>query len=187
MEAAKKKKILFWIAITVGCGILIVVLWYLSFIGQFHRYRDDMYKFTIRFPREWQYAVHPQPGGGAFAVYRPYHRGEEGFRETVNITVQPLPANIATIRDLTNTVEAQMKAVFNNLKVDQSVPILFGERRGWMVIFSVEKPDAVKIMTVWTIRDAEKAYILTYMARTENYSKYLPLVEYMIKTFKTIK
>ena len=186
MEAEKKRKILFWLAFSVGCGILIMAFAYFSFIGQFHRYRDDMYKFAIKFPRRWQYVVHPMPGG-AFAAYRPYNKGEEGFRESVNISIQVLPANIATVKDLTQTVLDQMKAVFNNLKVEQSAPILFGERRGWMVIFSCEKPDAVKIMTVWTIRDAEKAYILTYMARTENYPKYFPLVEYMIKSFKTIK
>lgn len=187
MEPETKRKILFWIGVTVASILVVVVFSSISFIGQFYRYRDDMYRFSINFPRRWAYAVHPQPNGGAFAVVRPYEKGEEGFRETVNITVQTLPADIATLKDLTNTVVAQMKAVFNNIKVEVSAPSQMGERKAWMVIFSAEKPDAVKIMTVWTIRDAEKAYILTYMARTENFQKYLPLVEYMQKSFKTFK
>ncbi len=184
MEAATKRKILTWIAIGVGCCILTAGFWYLSFIGQFYPYRDDMYKFRIKFPRKWQYVVHPMPGG-AFAVYKPFVAGQEGFRDTVNVSVQDLPANIATIKDLTNTVLNQMKAVFNNLKVEISQPAMLGERKAWMVVFSADKPDPMKILTVWTIRDAEKAYIVTYIARAGTYQESLPLVEYMMKTFKT--
>lgn len=186
MEAEKKRKILFWIAITIGCILLGVFFSYFSFIGQFHRYRDDMYKFTIKFPKRWEYKVHPMPGG-AILFKVPNATGEVGFSETINIAVQDLPRNIATLRELTDTVRIQMQSVFTNLTVEQSVPVQMGDRKAWLMVFAAEKPDAVRIYTAWTIKDADKAYILTYIARTPYYAEYLPLVQYMMKTFKTFK
>lgn len=186
MEAETKRKILFWIATSLGVILVGLVFWYFSYIGQYHRYRDDMYKFTISFPKRWAYKIHPEPGG-AILFIAPQERVDETFTATINVAVQVLPSNIASLRDLTETVTKQMKGVFNNLTVEKSVPVQMGERKAWMMVFSAEKPEPIKILTVWTIRDAEKAYILTYLTKTPTYPKYLPFVEYMMKSFKTFK
>lgn len=186
MEVETKRKILMWIGITLGCILCGLIFWYFSFQGQFHRYRDDKYNFAVKFPKAWSYKVHPEPGG-AILLVAPKVRISDEFTATINVAVQNLPPEVATLRDVTETVTNQMKTTFTNLTVEQSVPAMLGARKAWMMVFSTKEPEAIKIATVWTIRDAEKAYILTYLTKTETYPKYLPLFLHMMKTFKFTK
>ena len=41
----------------------------------------------------------------------------------------------------------------------------------------------LKNLQIWTLK-ANKAYIITYSAEQEDYDKYIPVVEEMIKTFE---
>jgi len=185
MEAETKRKILKWIGISLACILCGLIFWYFSFQGQFHRYRDDMYKFSIKFPKAWAYKVHPEPGGAILFV-APKTRVTDEFTATINVAVQNLPPEVATLRDVTETVTKQMKATFTNLTIEQSVPAMLGSRKAWMMVFSTTEPEAIKIVTAWTIRDADKAYILTYLTKTPNHPKYISLFQHMMKTFKLI-
>jgi len=178
-----KKTILIAIAITAGVLLLFAILWFLNFTGQFHLYRDKAYGFSIKFPKHWQVISHPQPGGAVVFV-SPKETAMDAFQENVNIAVQDVPPGIATLKTFSDQILLQMSKVFTNLKVTESKAITFGGRSGYRVLFAAEKPDAIRILNVWTIKSGSTAYILTYMAAARQYKAYLPLVEEMIKSFR---
>ena len=183
MEQAVKKKILIALAAMGGALLLGAALWYLMFIGQFRLFHDRTYGFDIKYPGSWEVVRAPKPGVAA-AFVSPKENALDVFRENVNITVEDVPAEIATLQDFSDKIILQMTKVFKNIKVRESRPFMFGERKGRRVVFTADKPDAITILNVWTIKGAGKSYILTYMAMSRKYQKYLGLVEVMVQSFK---
>ena len=179
MEQRHKKAILIGVCAAAGAGML----WGLAWLGKFDVYKDKTYGFSIEYPRRWQKVVAPQPGAAVVFV-SPKENPQDRFQENVNITVQNVPAEIATLEDFSDRAVLQMTKVFKNIKVAETKDITFGQRRGRQVVFVAEKPDAITILTVWALKGADKAYILTYMAATRSYSTYLPLVQEMIRSFE---
>ncbi len=182
MEAQTKKTILIWIAATAGVMCLAGILWYLSYIGQFSTYLDKAYNLSVKFPRHWQLVMHPQPGGSVVFI-SPKENPLDTFQENVNITVQEVPLEQSTLKSLTEQITLQMTKVFNNIKLEESLSIMIGDRKAQRILFSVEKPDAINILSVVMVK-VDKAYILTYMSAAKKYKMYLPLVERMIKSFR---
>jgi len=182
MDAVTKKKLLIWIAIAAGALLFIALLCFMAFVGQFNTYRDNPNGFTIKFPRRWQVVSNPEPGG-AVAFISQKENAMDRFRENVNIAIQDVPPDVATLKSFSDQILLQMSKVFGNVKAVRKKNVTFGGRPGYMVQFSVDKPDKIQILNVWTIK-GDKAYILTYMALTDKYKKYLPLAGHMIKTFK---
>ena len=182
MEPSTKKRLLIGMVVAAGVLLLAAVVWYLAFVGQFAAYQDGTYGFTIKYPRSWQKAVHPQPGAAVVFV-SPKETALDAFQENVNIAVADVPPELATLKSFSAKILEQMTKVFKNIKVVESREVTFGGRRGYRVVFVADKPDAVTILNEWTIKGGDKSYILTYMAMTRQYKTYLPLVEEMIKSF----
>ena len=185
MQQATKKKLLLGLAAAGGMLLCAAVLWYFVFISQFSVYYDKTYGFDIQYPVGWQVIRSPNPKV-AVVFLSPKENALDVFRENVNITVEDVPAEIATLQDFSDKIILQMTKVFKNIKVRESRPFVFGERKGRRVVFTADKPDAITILNVWTIKGAGKSYILTYMAMTRKYPKYLRLVEAMIQSFKLL-
>ncbi|MBI4309546.1 MAG: hypothetical protein HY591_04365 [Candidatus Omnitrophica bacterium] len=183
MQQATKKKLLIGLAAAGGMLLLAAGLWYFLFISQFQNYYDKTYGFDIQYPGSWKVVRAPQPGA-AVAFISPKENAMDVFSENVNITVEPVPVELVRLQNFSDKILLQMTKVFQNIKVMETKPLIFGDRQGHRVVFRADKPDAITIMNVWTIKDADKAYILTYMAMTKNYQKYLPLVEVMVQSFR---
>ena len=182
MEATTKKKILLGVAIAAGCLFLAALIWFIFYVGQFSTYEDKPYAFSVKYPNDWKKVEAPQPGVAAVFV-SPKENALDPFQENINITLQDVPAQIATLKDFSDTVVMQMTKGFGNIKVLESKSFSFGGRQGYRVLFAADKPQAVNILTVWTIRRGV-AYIFTFMAMKNRYETYMPLVEEMLKSFE---
>ena len=183
MQQATKKKLLLGLAAAGGMLLCAAVLWYFVFISQFSPYYDKTYGFDIQYPVGWQVIRSPNPKV-AVVFLSPKENALDVFRENVNITIEDVPAQIANLKSFSDKIILQMTKVFKNVKVRESRPFMFGQRNGYRVVFTADKPDAITILNVWTIKSASKAYILTYMAISRNYQQYLGLVDVMIRSFK---
>ena len=181
MEQATKKKILIWIAAIAGFLLLLALIWLIIFNAQFKTYKDSVNRFSIRYPGAWDIFPNPETGA-AVAFVSKKENALDTFRENVNISIQELPETVS-LKALTDTIVLQMTKVFPNVAVAQSLPIDFGNRKGQQILFAVDKPDRLRILTVWTIKGGSKAYILTYMSTAKNYPVYLPFVAVMVKSF----
>lgn len=183
MEQATKKTILIWVASVAGVLLAGAVGWLIVFNSQFRTYHDNEYRFTVKYPGAWQVFAHPQ-AGAAVAFVAPKETALDTFRENVNITIEDLPLETSSLKGLTDKITLQMTKVFPNVTIAQSIPIDFGGRKGHRVLFAIDKPDKIRILTVWTVKGADKAYIFTFMAAAKSYPTYLPLIEAMIKSFE---
>ncbi len=179
-DKRKLLKKLLWVAV----GILFLVVFnYMSFAGGFDKYVDPLYGFSVSYPSDWQKVEHFQPGAAAVFI-SPKSKKTDKYRENFNITVQDIPPDVATVEAYTERATMQMMAVFPDITVESSEPITFGGRKGRRVLFSAEKTVKLKIVAAWTIKGAAKAYVLTFMTTFDEYKKYLPMVNYMIKSFR---
>ena len=97
--------------------------------------------------------------------------------ETVKEVI-PVKGLRIEFRDLDETID-----YVGNIKAQESKAAEFGNRRGYRVLFTTEKPDKMNILTTWTIKGG-RAYILMYMAAGKKYETYRPYVEDMIKSFE---
>ena len=182
MQQKTKKNILIVLAALAGLLLLAAGAWFLFFIAQFSIYQDVPNVFTVKYPNRWEKQINPQPGV-AVIFLSPQETALDTFRENVNISIDDVPAHLATLQNFSNKIIEQMTKVFKNVQVTESRSIDFGGRHGYRVEFTAEKPDAMKILTVWTIKGGRKAYILTYIAMGKRYQTYLPLIETMIQSF----
>jgi eukaryotic-like serine/threonine-protein kinase len=181
MDQAAKKKILIGVASGAAALLVLAFGWFLFYISQFAAYNDTAYHFAIKYPKKWEKTVAPQPGVAVIFV-SPKERPSDKFRENVTVTIEDVPAELATLKSFSNKILEQMTAVFGNVKVAESKPIEFGGRRGHQALFVAGKPDNMSILTVWTMKGA-KAYIFMYIAVGNQYEAHRPYVMDMIKSF----
>src|SRR4051812_36855776 len=103
MEAATKKKLLVGLLILAGGLLLGSISAYLLYLGQFARYQDSEYSFLIKYPRAWKLVVHPQPGAAAVFL-SPKENALDVFQENVNVTIQDVPPDLATIKSFSQRI-----------------------------------------------------------------------------------
>lgn len=183
MEHKTKKILLISLASVAGLVLSVALIWLVVFMSQFHGYKDKNYRFSIKYPAQWDKVVAPQ-GGAAVVFVSPKENALDIFRENVNVTVQDVPGHIASLKSFTDQMLTQMSAVFNNMSVVENKQIDMGGRPAMWVVFEAQKPDAIRVLTVVTIKGAQHAYILTYVASARKYPQYLPFVQEMVRSFK---
>ena len=183
MNTQTKKKILTTVgvmaALIMAAGIVLIVY----NAGQFADYQNSSYKFFVRYPKNWQVIESPQPGV-AVVFLSPKETALDVFRENINITIQPVPDEIASIKTFSRTIIEQMTAVFKtNIKIIEDKPIAFGGRKGHRLVFEAPKPDNLKAVVAWTIR-RDQAYILTFLTTIRKYPQSSSKVEEVLKSFQ---
>ena len=183
MNTQTKKNIL----IAVGAAAALVMAAGIVFIiynaGQFADYQNSSYKFFVRYPKNWQVIESPQPGV-AVVFLSPKETALDVFRENINITIQPVPDEIASIKTFSRTIVDQTAAVFKtNIKIIENKPFTFGGRRGQRLVFEAPKPDHLKAVVAWTIR-RDQAYILTFLTTIRKYPQSSSKVEEVLKSFQ---
>ena len=175
------------ILIAVGAAALLVMItaagWIVYNAIQFTDYNDPAYRFFVRYPAEWQVIKSPQ-AGVAVVFLSPKESALDVFRENINVTVQPVPDDIASIKTFSRTITEQMKAVFQtNINILEDRPFVFGGRTGHRMVFEAPQPDRLKAMVVWVIRK-DQAYILTYITTLRKYPQSSSKVEEVIRSFQ---
>ncbi len=183
MNTRTKKNILIAVgvmaALVMAAGIVLIVYHAVQFVD----YQNSSYRFSVRYPKNWQVIESPQPGV-AVVFLSPKETALDVFRENINITIQPVPDEIASIKTFSRTIVEQMTAVFKtNIKIIEDKPVVFGGRTGHRLVFEAPKPDNLKAVVVWTIR-RDQAYILTFMTTMRKYPQSSSKVEEALKSFQ---
>ena len=183
MEQKTKKIILISIAAVAGTLLLAALVFYVFFQSQFTVYQDTTHGFSVKYPKDWQKLVAPQPGA-AVVFISPKETALDVFLENVNISIEPLPEGISNVQGLSEQIILQMTQVFGNMQITGKKAVTFGGRKGYAMVFAVEKPRAMRILNVLTVIGAKNAYVFTYMSMGNRYKTYLPLVTEMIRSFR---
>ena len=183
MDVQTKKNILITVGVMAALAMAAGIVLIIYNAGQFADYQNSSYQFSVRYPGSWQVIEKPQPGV-AVVFLSPKETALDVFRENINITIQPVPDEIASIKTFSRTITEQMKAVFSaNIKIIEDKSVAFGGRTGHRLVFEAPQPDNLKAVVVWTIR-RDQAYILTFLTTIRKYPKSSLKVEEVLKSFQ---
>ncbi len=182
MEQAKKKIIL----VVILCATVLVLIagsiWLWIFLSQFSSYHNRQYGFNLSYPVKWEKTDDYK--GIAVAFIRPKQTALDTFQPNINITVQNVPAHIATLSSFSETITKQMTAVFEkNMKILEDKNCKFAKRPGHRLVVAETDSSHLKIIFVWTIKGSE-AYVFTFMAEDKQYDELFPIIKRMIDTFE---
>lgn len=182
-KVSHKKLIFKIIAFCVGFSLLSMIVYIIFFNLQFTVYNDDQYQFSIKYPKSWKVVVHPKKNVAVIFV-RPKDTGFDAMQDNFNVTVQPLPKDIYTLEEFSNTIKAQMITMFGiNTKFVLYKQVSWGWRQAYMLSIEARRPDNLKMVNAWVLRDRE-AYILTFLGDIDRYPHESLLVRSMIRSLK---
>ena len=176
----KLKKILFISNLSTIALILVGFgIWWYIFNSQFAAIENDAYGIKMKYPRGWQAVKNYE--GTALAFVSPKESPMDVFKENVNVVVQDMSAHPMELKEFVDTSINQMSKVFKNIIVVESKPTKAANINAQKIVFEAQEPDQLKIMVVCFLQD-NKAYIITYAARSFKYDYYYNLVDTMVKS-----
>ncbi len=164
--------------------LVLIALTYLLYLNtQFKVYQDDQYKFSIKYLKSWKMIVHPKPGV-AVIFLRPKETALDPMQESFNVTVAPLPKDVFTLEEFSNKIKGQMISVFGStVHFVEYRPLHWGWRRGIRMSIEAPKPDNLKMVNAWVLRDGQ-SYIMTFLGNINKYTQDRLIVKIMIGSFR---
>jgi serine/threonine-protein kinase len=105
-----------------------------------------------------------------------YPLADTSLAKNVKIQVNNLPSRNMTLEEYTNSQinPLEEKLLESNTTTLAGIP-------GYEIVFT--SVQGLKTMQVWTIKD-DKAYIITYVAKEEDYENDLQIAQKMIDSFE---
>jgi eukaryotic-like serine/threonine-protein kinase len=140
----------------------------------FNLYENPTYGIQIQYPSNWGRLDLSFLQDSADIDFYPL--SDTSLAKNLKILVKNLPFHNMTLEEYTNT---QINPSEENL-LESNTTTLSGIP-GYKIVFT--NVAGLKTMQVWTIKD-DKAYIITYVAKEEDYDKDLLIVQKMIDSFK---
>jgi serine/threonine-protein kinase len=164
--------------------IIITSLLSLSLTGQqttiaqtnskFVTYDNPSFGVRIQYPSDWGRLDLSFLQDSADIDFYPL--ADTSLAKNVKIQVINLPSRNMTLEEYTNSQinPLEEKLLKSNTTTLAGIP-------GYEIVFT--SVQGLKTMQVWTIKD-DKAYIITYVAKEEDYEKDLQVAEKMIDSFE---
>jgi eukaryotic-like serine/threonine-protein kinase len=146
-------------------------------INTFRIYENPTYGIQIQYPSDWGRLDLSFLQDSADIDFYPL--SDTSLAKNVKLQVKNLPFHNMTLEEYTNT---QINLLEENLL--ESSTTTLADLPGYKIVFT--NMVGLKTMQVWTIKD-DKAYIITYVAKEEDYENDLQIVQNMIDSFKITK
>ena len=140
--------------------------------------------FRVDYPEEWSKQNRDDFFATGVVFFSPLTNENDRFKERVSVLVENLPREM-TLEEYTRQSLAEIKQL-SDPDVREAQTIALGKNEGRQVVYRGEENGGpVQRMQAWTVI-GDRAYVVTYTAKSEEYDKYLPLVKQTIASFKTI-
>ena len=143
----------------------------------FRIYENPTYGIQIQYPSDWGSLDLSFLQDSADIDFYPL--SDTSLAKNVKLQVENLPFHNMTLEEYTNT---QINPTEENLL--ESSAATLADIPGYKIVFT--NVAGLKTMQVWTIKD-DKAYIITYVAKEEDYENDLQIVQKMIDSFEITK
>jgi hypothetical protein len=143
----------------------------------FKLYENPTYGIQIQYPSDWGRLDLSFLQNSADIDFYPL--SDTSLAKNLKIQVKNLPFHNMTLEEYTNTQINPTEEILleSNTTTLADIP-------GYKIVFA--NIAGLKTMQVWTIKD-DKAYIITYVAKEEDYENDLQNVQKMIDSFEIIK
>ena len=143
----------------------------------FRIYENPTYGIQIQYPSDWGRLDLSFLQDSADIDFYPL--SDTSLAKNVKLQVENLPFHNMTLEEYTNT---QINPTEENLLESNTTTL--ADIPGYKIVFT--NVAGLKTMQVWTIKD-DKAYIITYVAKEEDYENDLQIVQKMIDSFEITK
>jgi eukaryotic-like serine/threonine-protein kinase len=143
----------------------------------FKLYENPTYGIQIQYPSDWGRLDLSFLQNSADIDFYPL--SDTSLAKNVKLQVNNLPFHNMTLEEYTNTQINPTEEILleSNTTTLADIP-------GYKIVFT--NVAGLKTMQVWTIKD-DKAYIITYVAKEEDYENDLQIAQKMIDSFEIIK
>ena len=143
----------------------------------FNLYENPTYGIKIQYPSDWGKLDLSFLQDSADIDFYPL--SDTSLAKNLKILVKNLPFHNMTLEEYTNTQINPTEEILL-----ESNTTTLADLPGYKIVFT--NIAGLKTMQVWTIKD-DKAYIITYVAKEEDYEKDLQIAQKMIDSFEITK
>jgi hypothetical protein len=153
-------------------------------ISDFLTYDDILSGFSIKYPPDWQLE---QGINRALTLKAPKDgSSSDTFPAGLGIISKEVPANLS-LSAITQTQLSTLKSLYPDINLLESGEITFTGRPAYKIVFTATDSDQQfkKAMQIW-FKEGTKAYLITYKADVDSFSKYLSTVDQMLNSFYII-
>jgi hypothetical protein len=153
-------------------------------VSDFLTYDDILTGFSIKYPPDWQLE---QRIDRALTLKVPKDPSSSGTSPAgLAITFKEVPANLS----LTSVTQAQLstlKSLYPDINLLESGESTFAGHPAYKIVFTATDPGQhfKKATQIW-FKEGTKAYLITYKADVDSFSKFLSTVEQMLNSFYII-
>lgn len=183
---SQRKKLSWQFGCLTSVGLFLILLVVLNSIQvvQYELYKNPFHGFSVKYPANWELMETPQ-GGAVVAFLSPKENEMDAFRENVNISYQDLARSPMNLRQFSQMAMRQLTMTFGDAieVVQDSGTTLAGRPAHRFSYAGTEPQGALQIMHVW-VMDGDRAFILTYTARKEDFNKSLGGAKGIINSFQ---
>ena len=189
-NAGKTKKILLAAGIAgiiaVGTAILPNLVNYNSSnirVENFSIYNKSDLGVIIKYPQNWQRQDIDNFITKEVVAFISPQSGNNDFQEKIILSIEDYSGSLEQSKaDFTK----EINQVFSAAKIIETSSTTLAFKPAYQIIYTWKDEENnldLKNLQIWTLK-GNKAYILTYTAREDNYNKFLPVVKKMIKSFE---
>jgi hypothetical protein len=153
--------------------------------NNFLQYENSTYGIKIQYPDNWQ--TKPANGIlGEIVFFLP--QGVNQTRDQVELDISVIPSRNMPLDPLAQRLFEIYKTILPSLEIIESTQITFHGNPALMVLVNSTNPISgiVKSINIFTIKYGN-LYLISYSAKPEIYSAYLPIANKMIDSFQIIK
>ncbi|MBW4642995.1 MAG: protein kinase [Goleter apudmare HA4340-LM2] len=185
----KSRKLFNKITISVGLLAVIILATIIIFASKYISpatdllvYGNSTYGIKIKYPQDWERQdINNIITGEVVTFLPPKVVGNNQFQEKVTISVENFTGT------LEESSQSFRKEISNNLsaaKLIDEQSVTLANKQGKQLIFTGKMgTDSLKSWQIWTLKN-DKAYIIIYTANIEDYEKFIPVAEQVVKSFE---
>jgi serine/threonine-protein kinase len=147
-------------------------------------YDNTVYGISIKYPENWEQTGTPDRITGNLVKFMsPKENDADTYTENLNLIVQDLPESRRELEQFTTFYLDEIKQYHQGFQIIAQDKKLLANQPANQVIYTLtEEGINLKRLQIWTIKN-NKAYIITYTADGDKYTKYLSTIQTMINSF----
>ncbi|MEO1671525.1 MAG: protein kinase [Cyanobacteria bacterium J06631_2] len=148
-------------------------------------YENYSQGFRVDYPSGWSKQNRDDFFATGVVFFSPLANDSDQFKERVSVLVENLPGDLP-LAEYTQQSLDEIKQL-SDPNIGEAKTITLGDDEGRQIAYQGEENGSpVKRVQTWSV-NGDRAYVVTYTAKPEDYENYLPTVERMIESFETIK
>jgi serine/threonine-protein kinase len=151
-------------------------------IEEFSTYQESNLGIIVKYPQSWQRQNIDNIFTKELVTFLSPQSGADNFQEKVTLSIEDYSGSLEQSKDDFTKEINQISAA----EIIETSSTTFAFRPAFKIIYTGKDRENnldLKNLQIWTLK-ANKAYIITYSAEQEDYDKFIPTVEEIIKTFE---